>query len=79
MWNKVLCLGSWVSMGSYHLRLRQTKKNLSRIYIYIFQDEEEDIYFPDDKDHINSFSYLIIDPYKRHVTILHHKYAGGIW
>ena len=75
----MVCLGSWVSMGSYHLRLRQTKKNLSRIYIYIFQDEEEDIYFPDDKDHINSFSYLIIDPYKRHVTILHHKYAGGIW
>ena len=57
--------------------LRRTKK-IYREYS-VFQDEEEDIYFPDDKDHINSFSYLIIDPYKRHVTILHHKYAGGIW
>ncbi|KAF6017970.1 C11orf70 [Bugula neritina] len=41
--------------------------------------DDDDIVFPDARDHLNSFAYLLVDPLKRHVTLFHHKFTGGLW
>ncbi|XP_067943836.1 cilia- and flagella-associated protein 300-like isoform X2 [Watersipora subatra] len=52
---------------------------VSQIYKIKALDSEQEVFFPDDKDHLNSFAYLVIDPVKRNVILLHHKFSGGLW
>ncbi|XP_022098020.1 uncharacterized protein C11orf70 homolog isoform X2 [Acanthaster planci] len=36
-------------------------------------------YYPCDKDHSQTFAYLIIDPLKRQAAVLYHKFGGGVF
>lgn len=44
-------------------------------------DERSEAVFPRDADHQQSFAYVIIDPVKRHVHLVHHSSAAknGFW
>ncbi|OWF56688.1 uncharacterized protein C11orf70 homolog [Mizuhopecten yessoensis] len=37
------------------------------------------MYYPADKPHNQTFSYLIVDPFKRHVTALYHKFGSSMY
>jgi len=36
-------------------------------------------YFPSDRDHLQDFAYFIVDPLKRHVTVIYHRYGASIF
>ena len=45
----------------------------------LLQDTDGAMFYPDTKLHEQTFSYLIVDPLKRHVTVFYHKFGGGIF
>lgn len=51
---------------------------LLTLYFDSFQDDEF-LYYPDDKEHLNSFAYVLVDPVRRHVTVFSHRFAGGVF
>ena len=36
-------------------------------------------YYPSAKDHIQDFTYLIVDPLKRHVKVLYHSFGVSVF
>ncbi|XP_033119538.1 cilia- and flagella-associated protein 300-like [Anneissia japonica] len=42
-------------------------------------DKDSTLMFPCDTEHQQNVAYMIIDPLKRHITILHHRWAGSVW
>ncbi|XP_038050790.1 cilia- and flagella-associated protein 300-like [Patiria miniata] len=51
----------------------------SLVYQLKAQDQTGYQYYPCDKDHPQTFAYLIIDPLKRHVAVFYHKFGGGVF
>ncbi|XP_060566475.1 cilia- and flagella-associated protein 300-like [Ruditapes philippinarum] len=51
----------------------------SSVFKFKAMDKEGELFFPDRKLHDQTFSYLIVDPFKRHVIVLSHVFAGGIF
>ncbi|XP_075054884.1 cilia- and flagella-associated protein 300 isoform X2 [Mixophyes fleayi] len=41
--------------------------------------DENGLCYPSTRTHEQTFSYLIVDPLKRHVTVLFHSFGGGIF
>lgn len=41
--------------------------------------EDGHMYYPGDKCHEQTFSYFIVDPCKRHVTVLYHKFGTSVF
>ena len=39
--------------------------------------DDNGVVYPADKDHEQNFAYLIIDPLKRHVNVLYHKFGAS--
>lgn len=35
--------------------------------------------YPADREHDQNFAYLIVDPFKRHVTVFYHNYGTGVF
>ncbi|XP_064639203.1 cilia- and flagella-associated protein 300-like [Lineus longissimus] len=56
----------------------ETKKLrvISHAFRVTAADAEGDVY-PADSDHDQNFSYFIIDPLKRHVTVFYHRFGAG--
>ncbi|KAJ8309761.1 hypothetical protein KUTeg_011626 [Tegillarca granosa] len=48
---------------------------ISSVYKISAFDEDIQIY-PSDSEHEQTFAYLVVDPLKRHVHILYHKFGG---
>ncbi|WAR28838.1 CF300-like protein [Mya arenaria] len=46
---------------------------------YLNLDKDDDVFYPSSKSHIQNFSYLVVDPLKRHVIVLSHQFGGGIF
>lgn len=42
-------------------------------------DRNGSLCYPSTEEHIQSFAYLVIDPLKRHVTLLYHSWGKGMW
>ncbi|XP_070538186.1 cilia- and flagella-associated protein 300-like [Ptychodera flava] len=51
----------------------------SLVYSLNAQDKDGYSIYPADKEHIQTFAYAVVDPLKRQVAILYHKYGGGFW
>ncbi|XP_074657636.1 cilia- and flagella-associated protein 300-like [Tubulanus polymorphus] len=49
---------------------------ISHVYKFTAYDESGDMMYPADEQHDQNFAYLIIDPYKRHVAVLYHKFTS---
>ncbi|CAI9591623.1 unnamed protein product [Staurois parvus] len=41
--------------------------------------DENGMCYPSTQPHEQTFAYLIVDPLKRHVTVLYHSFGGGIF
>jgi len=39
------------------------------------KDASGETFYPSDRDHLQDFAYLVIDPLKRHVAVLYHKFG----
>ncbi|KAH3808151.1 cilia- and flagella-associated protein 300-like isoform X2 [Dreissena polymorpha] len=42
-------------------------------------DKDGEVFYPSSKRHEQTFSYLIVDPLKRHVIVLYHQFGGGVF
>ncbi|XP_077988337.1 cilia- and flagella-associated protein 300-like [Glandiceps talaboti] len=42
-------------------------------------DKDKFAIYPGDSEHEQTFAYIVVDPLKRHITILSHKYGGNVW
>ncbi|KAJ8031158.1 hypothetical protein HOLleu_27800 [Holothuria leucospilota] len=42
-------------------------------------DKDDFQFYPSDQDHEQTFAYFIIDPLKRHVAVLYHKWGRGVF
>ncbi|KAM5181090.1 cilia- and flagella-associated protein 300 [Mantella aurantiaca] len=51
---------------------------LSSVFKLLAYDEHG-ICYPSTQPHEQTFAYLIVDPLKRHVTVLYHCFGGGIF
>ncbi|XP_053404284.1 cilia- and flagella-associated protein 300-like [Mercenaria mercenaria] len=51
----------------------------SSVFKISAMEKDEERYYPDRRSHDQTFSYLIVDPLKRHVTVLYHVFGGGIF
>ncbi|KAA3681003.1 uncharacterized protein DEA37_0005038, partial [Paragonimus westermani] len=40
-------------------------------------EDENGAVFPSNIDHVNTFAYVIVDPFKRNVILLHHVFGCG--
>ncbi|KAF6774131.1 hypothetical protein AHF37_05517 [Paragonimus kellicotti] len=40
-------------------------------------EDENGVIFPSDVEHVNTFAYVIVDPFKRNVILLHHVFGCG--
>ncbi|KAK2175966.1 hypothetical protein NP493_692g02008 [Ridgeia piscesae] len=47
----------------------------SHVFRVHAQTEDGDEYYPDTLEHEQNFAYLIIDPLRRHVNVLYHKFG----
>nr|XP_039251261.1 cilia- and flagella-associated protein 300-like [Styela clava] len=54
-------------------------KIVSKVFKITAKDEEGTIIYPSSGDHIQNFAYLIVEPFKRHVTLLYHSWGKGLW
>ncbi|KAL4220127.1 hypothetical protein ACF0H5_020538 [Mactra antiquata] len=52
---------------------------VSSVFKIKAMDKDEDVIYPASTSHEQTFSYLIVDPIKRHVIVLYHKFGGGIF
>ncbi|XP_046326576.2 cilia- and flagella-associated protein 300-like [Haliotis rufescens] len=52
---------------------------VSNVFSIQAEDEKENMYYPADTLHEQNFSYLVVDPLKRHVTVLFHKFGSSIY
>lgn len=52
---------------------------ISSVFKIVAKDKDGNMYYPDRRTHEQSFSYLIVDPLKRHVTVLYHVFGGGVF
>ena len=48
------------------------------LIIYLLQDENG-AYYPATESHEQNFAYLIIDPLKRHINVLYHKFGSPVF
>ena len=52
--------------------------HMSQLILFL-QDADGTMFYPDMKRHEQTFSYLIVDPLKRHVTVFYHRFGGGVF
>ncbi|XP_052784658.1 cilia- and flagella-associated protein 300-like [Mya arenaria] len=52
---------------------------ISSVFKITASDKDDDVFYPSSKSHIQNFSYLVVDPLKRHVIVLSHQFGGGIF
>ena len=52
--------------------------NIYKIYNFFFIKEEKTKIYPNNTIDDQDFCYLIIDPFKRHIIVLYHKFDGAI-
>ena len=53
--------------------------NIILYYILIFKDESKTKIYPNNTVIEQDFCYLIIDPYKRHIIVLYHRFDGPLF
>ena len=66
---------SFLQIGGSH---KSFPKTSTKTMIYPLQDESGPCY-PGRKEDEQTFAYLIVDPFKRHVTLFCHFYGVGIF
>ena len=47
--------------------------------VFPFQDKDGETFYPSNREHIQDFTYLIVDPLKRHVIVLHHTFGAALF
>ncbi|CAK8697817.1 unnamed protein product [Clavelina lepadiformis] len=52
---------------------------VSKAYQVSAQDGLDRTFYPSAEEHPQNFAYIVIDPIKRHVTLLHHSWGKGFW
>ncbi|KAK3582105.1 hypothetical protein CHS0354_009162 [Potamilus streckersoni] len=52
---------------------------ISSVFKVTAMDKDDIVYYPAEHEHEQNFSYLIVDPMKRHVIVLYHKIANWIF
>ncbi|CAH8452432.1 unnamed protein product [Schistosoma margrebowiei] len=50
---------------------------VSHVYEVRVYDEQSNMVFPSNKEHLNTFAYAIVDPFKRNVIIFYHVFGCG--
>ncbi|CAH8449195.1 unnamed protein product [Schistosoma guineensis] len=50
---------------------------VSHVYEVRVYDEQNNMVFPSRKEHLNTFAYAIVDPFKRNVIIFYHVFGCG--
>ncbi|XP_063430216.1 cilia- and flagella-associated protein 300-like isoform X1 [Mytilus trossulus] len=51
---------------------------ISHVFKISAKHEDTQIY-PADTDHEQSFAYLVVDPFKRHISVFYHSYGNGVF
>lgn len=52
---------------------------ISSVFKIAALDKDGERFYPDRRSHEQTFSYLIVDPLKRHATVLYHVFGGGVF
>ncbi|XP_006820052.1 cilia- and flagella-associated protein 300-like [Saccoglossus kowalevskii] len=54
-------------------------KIISQVFLVKAMDKDNFCIYPDDKEHEQTFCYVIIDPIKRQLTVCYHRWGSSIW
>ncbi|XP_060075691.1 cilia- and flagella-associated protein 300-like [Ylistrum balloti] len=58
----------------------ETKElNIISSVFKVTASDDDHMYYPADKPHEQTFSYFVVDPFKRHVAVLYHKFGSSVF